>query len=264
MRRMRSGKLLLTLLVSMALVAAACGGGGTKKPAGVPSNIPQGGDLVVGGEQEPDCADWIASCAGALWGSITMEIQTMPHVYEWSPDNHFKTSILLTEDPKLEVGPPQKVTYKINPKAVWDDGQPITSTDFKYTWDQVAHGSDIYDRTGYQDMASVDDTDPHTAVVTYSKPFANWQEMFGGFYGVFPSHLLAGKDRDAMMKSGYAFSGWAWKIDHWTKGTEVKLVPNPMWWGSKPHLSSLTRHPPASNIARICRRRPSGTIRSSD
>ena len=239
MRRMRGSATLLVLVVSLALVAAACGGGGGNKNKAA-TNIPQGGDLVLGAEQEPDCADWIASCAGALWGAITMEIQTMPHVYEWSPDNHFKTSILLTGDPKLEPGPPQKVTYDINPKAVWDDGQPITSTDFKYTWDQIAHGSDIYDRTGYQDVASVDDSDPHRAVLTFSKPYANYRELYGGFYGVLPAHLLQGKDRDALMKDGYTFSGWAWKIDHWTKGTEIKIVPNPNWWGPKVHLNSIT------------------------
>src|SRR5207249_1282202 len=118
---MRSAKLLLALLVSLALVAAACGGGGGKKtPSGVPSKIPQGGDLVIGAEQEPDCADWVSSCAGALWGTISMMEHTMPRVYEWTPDDHFKTSILLTGDPVLESGPPQKVTYHINPKAVWD------------------------------------------------------------------------------------------------------------------------------------------------
>jgi peptide/nickel transport system substrate-binding protein len=64
--------------------------------------------------------------------------------------------------------------------------------------------------------------------------------LFGGNYGVFPSHLVAGKDRDALMKAGYTFSGGPWKLDHWTKGTEVKLVPNPSYWGKKPNLSSAT------------------------
>ena len=62
----------------------------------------------------------------------------------------------------------QTVTYKINPKAVWSDGEPITSTDFKYTWDQIVNGKDIYDPTGYTQIESVDDTNPKVAVVTFS------------------------------------------------------------------------------------------------
>jgi ABC-type transport system substrate-binding protein len=52
------------------------------------------------------------------------------------------------------------VTYRIAEEAVWNDGEPITSSDFRYTWEQIANGSDIYDKTGYQDIESVDDSDP--------------------------------------------------------------------------------------------------------
>src|SRR5436305_3124738 len=43
-----------------------------------------------------------------------------------------------------------------------------------------------------------------------------------------------------MTGDGYSFSGGPWLIDHWTKGKEVKLVPNSNYWGQKPHLSSVT------------------------
>jgi len=244
-RDIKKARTLAGALVALSLVAAACGsskksnsaaGGGTTTTA----PVKQGGDLVFGAEQEPDCADWMGSCAGASWGQYTFGAQTMPRTFDINPDSTYKVSDLLTEEPKLEQGPPQKVTYKINPKAVWSDGQPITSTDFKYTWDQVVNGKDIYDTTGFKDIATVDDTDPHTAVVTFKNNFAAWRDLFGGFFGIFPSHLLAGKDRDAEMKDGYKFSGGPWMLDHWTKGQEIKLVPNPAYWGKKPNLSSIT------------------------
>jgi peptide/nickel transport system substrate-binding protein len=139
------------------------------------------------------------------------------------------------------VGGNQVVTYPLNPKAVWSDGQPITATDFKYTWDQIAHGANIYDRTGYDRIASVDDSNPRVAVVTFQSPFAGWRQLFGGgFYGVFPSHLLAGKDRDAQMKDGYTWSGGPFKIQTWDKGVRIVLVPNPNYWGPKPKLAKVT------------------------
>ena len=61
----------------------------------------------------------------------------------------------------------------------------------------------MFDNSGYADIASVDDTDPHTAVVTFSQTYADWKSLFGSNYGVLPSHLLQGKDRDAVMKDGY-------------------------------------------------------------
>jgi peptide/nickel transport system substrate-binding protein len=219
---------------ALALIAGACGS--SKKNSGSPtttgnspttSTVKQGGDLTLSAEQEPDCMDWIGSCAGAAWGPWTVGGNTMPRAYDIGTDNTFKPSILLTGDATVVNSPQQKVTYHINPKAVWSDGQPITSTDFKYTWDQIAHGKNIYDQTGYKNIASVDDSDPHTAVVTFSQTFGDWKGLFGAYYGVLPSHILQGQDRAALMKDGYTFSGGPWKLDHWTKGTEIKVVPNP-------------------------------------
>ncbi|HEX3567296.1 MAG TPA: ABC transporter substrate-binding protein, partial [Acidimicrobiales bacterium] len=186
------------------------------------------------------CMDWIDACASAAWGIYTVETNTMPRAYDYDDTKGYVPSNLLTGPATLVTTPNQVVTYHINPAAVWSDGQPITSTDFKYTWDQVAHGKNIYSQTGYMNVSGVDDSDPHTAVVTYSTTYADWRSLFGGNFGIFPSHLLTGKDRDAAMKDGYTFSGGPWMLDHWTKGSEVKLVPNPMYWGKKPNLASAT------------------------
>jgi len=186
--------------------------------------------------------DWIGSCAGAAWGVYTVETNTMPRAYDYSDSKGYVPSSLLTGPATLQTTPQQVVTYHINPKAVWSDGQPITSADFQYTWDQIAHGQNIYDTTGYAQVASVGTPDPGTAVVTFSSPFANWKSLFGAFYGVFPSHILKGQDRDTAMKDGYTFSGGPWMMPPgaWVKGQSVKLVPNPNYWGTKPNLSSVT------------------------
>jgi len=229
--------------LALALLSAACGNDkkdneGSSDTTTAAEKPTEGGDLVIGAEQEPDCADWISSCAGSTWGVYTMEVETMPQAFT-SDGSTFKATSVLDGDPKVEDNP-EKITYKINPKAVWDDGQPITSHDFKYTWDQIVNGKDIYSKVGYEKIGSVDDSDPHTAVVTFKENYADYQDLFGGGQGIYPSHLLEGKDRNALMKDGYTFSGGPWKIDHWTKGAEIKLVPNPMYWGQKPHLSSVT------------------------
>jgi len=239
--RIRQGTVgrLLVALFALSLIAAACGKS-DKNKATPSQNVRQGGDLVFSAEQEPDTMDWIDQNAGAAWGVYTVQTNTMPRSFDFTADNTYAPSVLLDGTPKLEEGPPQKVTYKISSKAVWSDGQPITSHDFKYTWDQIAHGKDIYDTTGYADITGVDDSDPHTAVVTFKTQFPDWRDLFGGFYGIFPSHLLEGKDRDALMKDGYTFSGGPWMLDHWTKQAEVKLVPNPKYWGKKPNLASIT------------------------
>jgi peptide/nickel transport system substrate-binding protein len=239
-RCLRGAVVLVLGGVCAALVAAPA----VAAPARRPTRPASRGPIVVGAEQEPDCADWIDACAGESWGLWTMQEETMPRVFDvvrrggqWV----YAPSILMAAPPTLStVNGAQVVTYQINPKAVWSDGVPITSADFEYTWDQIAHGADIFDRTGYDQIASVNDTDPHTAIVTFQTPFAGWRQLFGGDYGVFPSHLLAGHDRDDAMKDGYSWSGGPFEIQAWNKGIDVVLVPNPRYWGPKPKSSSVT------------------------
>lgn len=224
---------------ALALVVAACGG---DDKGSSDDTTAGGGTLVIGMEQEGDCMDWMGSCGGTSWTYWAVAVQTMPRAFDtvkqgddWVP----VPSNLLTGEPEVTTDPKQVVTYHINPDAVWSDGEPITSTDFKYTWEQVAQGTDIYDTTGFTNIESIDDSDPATAVVTFSTPYAGWKGLFGGNYGIYPAHILEGKDRNAEMANGYTFSGGPWKLESWNKGVDMTLVPNDKYWGDKPKLDKV-------------------------
>lgn len=232
--------------VSAVLLATSCTGtsSGSDQKA-IPQTVRDGGSLVIGSEQEPGCADWVGSCAASVFGTYVMEVQTMPEVFQyrrqadgtWQP----KASDLMASEPVTEVaGGKQRITYKLNPKAVWSDGKPITSADLKYTALQVRDGKDIADKTGYSLITSVATPDPRTAIVTLGKPFVEWKALFSGFGCLLPSHILAGKDRDAEMKNGYTWSGGPWRMTSWKRGESVTLVPNTRYWGRKPKLDKVT------------------------
>lgn len=240
-----SRRIVIAALTAAALVGslAACSSSGTTpEPSDVA--VVDGGELVIGAEQEPDCADWIATCGGSIWGTYVMQIPTMPSVFQtrldgddWKP----VPSDLVTGEPETVVADDgtQTITYSINPDAVWSDGEPITSADFAYTALQIRDGDDIFDKTGYDRITAVDSSDPATAVVTLDSAYAGWRTLFS-VYGIMPAHLLEGKDRAAIMADGYDFSGGPWKIEKWTRGTSVTLVPNENYWGEKPHLDKVT------------------------
>ena len=262
MKRTTTGKLIAAAL-SLTLVAAACGSDSdgtaseTTKAADASASTAAttaaattaaagrpGGTLNIGAEQEPDCADWIGSCGGSSWGFWMMNVGTMPRAFtvvkegeNWVP----KASDVLAGEPTLATSPKQTVTYKISPKAVWSTGDPITSEDFKYTWDQIAgpNAKDIYDPTGYNLIESVATPSPDTAVVTFKENYAGWKGLFGGGYGILPSKILAGKDRNVEMKDGYTWSAGPWKIEKWEKGSRITLVPNDKYWGDKPKLDKV-------------------------
>ncbi|WP_236795541.1 peptide ABC transporter substrate-binding protein [Amycolatopsis sp. GM8] len=232
--------------VATLLVASACSSNSSALSGqnDAPVAARDGGSIVIGAEQEPDCADWLGTCAGSIWGSYTMQVGTIPAAFDtrkvdgkWVP----QASDLLTGDPAVQtVDGKQTITYRINPKAVWSDGTPISSADFAYTALQVRDGKDIFEKSGYSDIANVATPDPKTAVVTMQTPYASWRDLFSGDYGVLPAHILDGKDRDALMKDGYTWSGGPWIIQNWQRGTSVTLVPNDKYWGPKPHLDKVT------------------------
>ena len=228
----------------LAVVLGACGSS-SKQSGAPPSSVApkHGGTLIIGAEQEPDCMDWIASCAGSSWGTWLAEIQTIPYAYRTVPANDKNTgdlksvpSPVLTGEAKLETTPVQKLTYTIAPEAVWSDGVPITCADFAYTVDQQQHGTDLYDQTGYLDIAKVDCSHGAKTVIVTWKPgtsYASWKALFSGTVGILPSHILQGKNRDALMKDGYSWSGGPW-IAKWNKGVSIQLTHNPKWWGTPP------------------------------
>ena len=252
-RRFGPTRLLVVLLALVAVLAAACSSSsnntatsGNNSATTTPQAVPMGGTLTIGAEQEPDCMDWTDECAGSSWGFWDANVPTMPRAFDAvkQADGSYQyvPNVLLTGEPTLVTSPKMVVTYHINPKAVWNDGTPITSADFQYTWDHIDHGTNIYDPTGYNDISSVDDSDPATAVVTFSTPYAGWKGLFGGGYGILPSHLLKGKNQHAIMKDGYTFSGGPYEMPAggWKKGVSIELVPNPKWYGAdKSHLDKV-------------------------
>ena len=175
------------------------------------------------------CADWYGQCGAGNFGIVALQTLPSPIVFV---AGKYSATPLLTGEPSVEFGPPQRVTYRINPTAVWSDGTPITSSDFRYTWEQ---GRPTNVR-GMGDISAVDDTDPRTAVVTWKEPNATWRERFRP---ILPKHLLDGKDRNAEMKDGYKFSGGPWMVDRWTRGQELKLVRNPAYWGTPAYLDGV-------------------------
>ncbi|MYS86211.1 peptide ABC transporter substrate-binding protein [Embleya scabrispora] len=247
----RAGKLRTPVGSALAalavLVATGCTSGAPALAPGTAIRdvpVKQGGSLVIGAEQEPDCADWISSCAGSIWGTYLMQAQTIPQVFTVAPQGKdwvpVASDLMASTPTTAMVDGRQTITYRLNPAAVWSDGQPITSADLKYTALQIRDGKDIFTQTGYDLIDSISTPDARTAVLTLKSPYANWRQLFGAEYGVLPAHLLEGKDRNALMKNGYTFSGGPWRIASWVRGTSVTLVPNERYWGRKPHLDKVT------------------------
>jgi peptide/nickel transport system substrate-binding protein len=164
---------------------------------------------------------------------------------------------------------PQTIVYKLNPKAVWSDGTPITADDFIYNW-QAQSGNPAYtdvggkpydsaSTTGYNQIQSVVGSDPsggaacqpgtsadrnvglcpngRTITVTFKPTFTDWRALFTN---IVPAHIA----RTVGWNTGFtgpaqAISGSWFKIQSYNENQSVVLVRNPTYWGTPAKLSKL-------------------------
>jgi peptide/nickel transport system substrate-binding protein len=164
---------------------------------------------------------------------------------------------------------PQTIVYKLNPKAVWSDGTPITADDFIYNW-QAQSGNSAYtdvggkpydtaSTAGYNQIQSVVGSNPaggaacapgsaadrnvgmcpngQTITVTLKPSFTDWRSLF---INVVPAHI----SRTVGWNTGFSgaqqtISGSWFEIQSYTQNQSLVLVRNPKYWGTPAKLDKL-------------------------
>ncbi len=256
--RTRSAKALgaVAMLSAAAMLFAGCAAGNTAPSA---SGSPAAALPTV---------DWDAADAADVQdgGTLNLAVGALPANYNNSEidGNDVDTNTILaatsggplriTTEGASEVNPdyassvelvsddPQVVEIKLNPKAVWEDGTPITVADYEATWKALNGSNEAYQvvsTTGWDQIASVEQgTDEFDVKVTFSSVFADWQSLFGGVLPAAiasdPTVFNTGYVDKAVPSSGpFVIS----KIDQ--TGQVITLTPNPVWWGAKPKLDTI-------------------------
>jgi peptide/nickel transport system substrate-binding protein len=148
----------------------------------------------------------------------------------------------LASEPTLTTTNGQVVTYEINPKAIWYDGTPITWEDFHWQW-QANRGVDrayqIVSANGYENIKSVErGKDDREVIVTYERPYADWQPVFNPIYPV-----STNKDpkifNEGWVERPLTTAG-PFRLDNVDRTTQtITLVRNEKWWGKTPKLERI-------------------------
>ncbi|HKT80184.1 MAG TPA: ABC transporter family substrate-binding protein [Vicinamibacterales bacterium] len=153
----------------------------------------------------------------------------------WNPN-------YLASEPTLTSSPKQVVTYKLNPKAIWYDGSPITWQDFYWQW-KAQNGTDkryqISSANGFENIENVErGANDHEVIVTFKRPYADWQGIF--YFWLPPS---ANKDPQAFntsWKDKPLSTAGPFKLDSLNQTTKtITLVRNEKWWGQPAKLDSI-------------------------
>jgi peptide/nickel transport system substrate-binding protein len=199
-------------------------------------------------------------------------------------DNDYMTSVELTSTS------PQTIVYKINPKAVWSDGQPVSCKDFYLQWlaanstatapgegGTPAPSFDPASATGYDQMSAPTCSDDGKTVTTvYTTPFADWKGSFSGNTPLYPAHLVEEASgipditkitpddtSDQVAKAAefytktwagfnlqYDLSAGPYIVDSWSEEQTV-LKRNDKWWGNPGGPETITIKPIANGQALV-------------
>jgi peptide/nickel transport system substrate-binding protein len=251
----------VAVLGVMAIVATACGGSKTPKTSTTSgAAVPKGGSIVVGAEQWPECVNPITSCSSATWYWYSVGLHVLPRAMVLDLKGNFVASPLLVEAPTLDNGgvtqSPFTITFKISDKAVWEDGSPITSSDFDFTWRSIVNTTGAYSTVGYTSIDSIDSSDPKTAVVKFKEVFVDWPDLFGGVYqGIFKKAAFPNADAEKPnlkdeMQDSIAFSGGPWVMKSWSKDQAV-MVRNDKYYGKVANLDQVTLVPRTDQATEI-------------
>ncbi|GAA3572123.1 ABC transporter family substrate-binding protein [Amycolatopsis ultiminotia] len=253
-----------------ALLLSACGGGGGNGATqtgqafadcdqnpntcnAVPADqLQDGGDVSY--VLEKNVPNWnVTSAEGNVFETGEVTKGLLPYTFYSTPD----LKPVLNKDfvESADLTNPTTIVYKINPKAVWSDGTPLSADDFIYNW-KVQNGKDCTDcapadTSGYDQLTSVVGSDGgKTVTATLSQPFTDWKKLWGSSGGMYPAHL-AKQHGDINTPAGLASSykwfgdtvptwtGGPWKLSKFVNNQSATEVPNEKWWGAKPKLSSV-------------------------
>ena len=148
------------------------------------------------------------------------------------------TSIELTSDD------PQTVTVKLNDKAVWEDGSPMTAADYKATFHALSGTDPAYNiasSAGFDQVTSFDIASDYEFSFTLDPVFADWPNLMNamilpegdrGRPGGLEHRLRRQAARRRAVRSSTRAST--------TRPTPSRATPNPVWWGPS---RSWTRSP---------------------
>lgn len=168
-----------------------------------------------------------------------------PQVLLMDPDGTVKPNPAYLDDYSFGVEDGKTVLhFKVNEKAVWNDGTPIDVTAFQATWTAQNGENPEYlpnATDGWKEIESVEaGENDHDVIVTFKGEFA-WPEM------VFSQLLHPAVNTPELFNTAFLgdwhpeWGAGPYTVEDYDKtGGVVTLAPNPKWWGDEPLLDKVT------------------------
>lgn len=244
-------------LAALVLAASACGGGGEDDQneetlADIPaidinekdrSELKDGGQFVWGLNSYP--SQYQANhTQGNEMNATRVLNAVMPRAHNFDekgqphPDEDYVLSSEASDDGST-------VTLKLNPDAVWSNGEPITWKDYQAQAETVgghrdnAAKFDVGDTTGYERIGDVEKgEDKFEAVLHFDTPFSEWPRLFDILY---PAEYMEDpkKFNEGYQEQIPVTAGPFGDAEFDKTSESITFTRNPDWWGDTAKLETF-------------------------
>ena len=196
-----------------------------------------GSNLVAAYDQEPPSLNPFTSDALAT-NDMVQPVLDKP--YEIQPDLSYAPQ-LAEGEPEVVSEDPFTIEYTLKEGLTWSDGEPLTSADARYTFDQIMNpDNQIITREGWDQIESFETPDERTVRMVFSEPYSQWRSLLGGDDGfIIPEHVYEGQDFNTAMNDEIVGSG-PFVFEEYRRGESLTVSRNENYWGEAPALDSAT------------------------
>lgn len=226
-------------VIALAVSALALGAAATVSGAST-SSAKQSKPITIGVDAFPPVLNNLTTAGNGEWTAMIAG-PALARGYKLMPDFSYQPWIF-DKDCTVTAPSPFTVDCTIRPDATWSDGVPITSNDFKFTYDTIMNPkNDVVTRDGYDKILDFNVVSPTEFQMVFKEVFAPFRELWAGASTtVLPEHVLQGKDFNKVWntcicnpKTKKPISSGPMMVQSFTPDQQATLVPNKRYWGGK-------------------------------
>lgn len=252
----RGRKSAVAVLVAVGLAAAVAlpataGNAGT-------TGRPRSQGVTIGAETFPPVLNNMTPEGNDQWTGMIVG-PALARGYKLMPDFSYEPW-LFDKDCTVIERSPFTVSCTIRPEAKWSDGVPLTSVDFKFTFDTIMNpDNNVVTRNGYDKITAFNVISPQEFQMVFQEVFAPFRDLWAGTgTTVLPRHVLDGRNFNKVWnacicnpKTGKPIGSGPMLVSSFTPDRQVTLVPNPNYWGTKASVPKVVFVPVLDSNAEI-------------
>ncbi len=135
-----------------------------------------------------------------------------------------------------------RISFELQPHALWSDGVAVTAADVIFTWHAIVDGANPVVRTvGFDKIERIVADNPHRVTFVLKRPNSSLVYLFSeGSFPPLPAHLLSKfKSIYDIPYDAAPVGDGPFVLKQWVHGLEIIFTPNKRYWRGPPRLREI-------------------------